>query len=202
MNIKSAPAKVTRAEDAWRIVGAAWGAPIAAVEVRIDDGPWQPATIDRTHESPNAWRIWSYDWPNPAAGEHRVTSRAIDNDGNVQPAMDNPWIAGRGLAWAFVRYSTDYVEAEASARSASLGIWLALTQTAWDYREDRWNGAVAEAPGDCPIKGNIARNGERIYHTPWSRWYGRTEINTAAGELWFCDEAEAQAAGWRAARSR
>ena len=30
----------------------------------------------------------------------------------------------------------------------------------------------------------------------------RTEIDTVAGERWFCDEAEAKAAGWRAARSR
>jgi len=48
MNLKSAPARVTRAEDTYRIVGAAWGAPIAKVEVQIDDGPWAEATIDRT----------------------------------------------------------------------------------------------------------------------------------------------------------
>ena len=58
---------------------------------------------------------------------------------------------------------------------------------------------MAEAPGGCPIKGNIARDGERIYHTPWSPWYGRTQISAAKGERWFCDEGAAQAAGWRAA---
>ena len=81
MNLKSAPARVTKSEDAYRILGAAWGAPIDRVEVQIDDGPWQPATIDRTEEAPYAWKIWHYDWANPTAGEHRVTSRAIDTAG-------------------------------------------------------------------------------------------------------------------------
>jgi len=50
--------------------------------------------------------------------------------------------------------------------------------------------------------GNINSKGERIYHTPWgSRSYDRTEINSAKGERWFCDEAEAVAAGWRAPRN-
>jgi DMSO/TMAO reductase YedYZ molybdopterin-dependent catalytic subunit len=38
--LKSAPAKVTRRRSRYAIMGAAWGAPIAAVEVRIDNGPW------------------------------------------------------------------------------------------------------------------------------------------------------------------
>ena len=42
MRLKSAPARVTKAGDAYRITGAAWGAPIAKVEVRIDDGEWPP----------------------------------------------------------------------------------------------------------------------------------------------------------------
>jgi DMSO/TMAO reductase YedYZ molybdopterin-dependent catalytic subunit len=99
MNLKSAPARVTRSENAYRITGAAWGAPIDRVEVQIDDGPWQPAVIDRTEEAPWAWRIWYIDWPNPAPGEHRVTSRAIDTASNVQPAMDDPWIAGKHTYW-------------------------------------------------------------------------------------------------------
>ncbi|MDN5568676.1 MAG: thermonuclease family protein, partial [Paracoccus sp. (in: a-proteobacteria)] len=53
-----------------------------------------------------------------------------------------------------------------------------------------------------PIKGNISGSGERIYHTPWSSDYGRTKIDEAKGERWFCDEAEAVAEGWRASRSR
>ncbi|EYD76286.1 putative sulfite oxidase [Rubellimicrobium mesophilum DSM 19309] len=90
---------MTKAEDAYRVVGAAWGAPIDKVEVQIDDGPWQEATIDRTDESPYAWRIWSWDWPNPSPGEHTVTSRATDTAGHVQPAMDDPWITGKHTYW-------------------------------------------------------------------------------------------------------
>ncbi len=63
--------------------------------------------------------------------------------------------------------------------------------------------AAAAAPVEgCPIKGNINAKSERIYHTPWSPWYDRTKINKAAGERWFCDEAAAVAADWRAAQSR
>jgi hypothetical protein len=49
----------------------------------------------------------------------------------------------------------------------------------------------------CKIKGNISRNGERIYHVPGMRDYERTRINERAGERWFCTEDEARAAGWR-----
>lgn len=55
-------------------------------------------------------------------------------------------------------------------------------------------------PGNCVIKGNINSRGERIYHTPSSRWYSRTHIDTSRGERWFCSEEEARAAGWRAPR--
>jgi endonuclease YncB( thermonuclease family) len=52
---------------------------------------------------------------------------------------------------------------------------------------------------NCRIKGNISESG-RIYHVPGSEWYERTQINPAKGERWFCSEAEAKAAGWRAPR--
>lgn len=64
--------------------------------------------------------------------------------------------------------------------------------------------SVASAPAsdgrDCRIKGNINRRGERIYHVPGSASYDDTQINTRAGERWFCSEDEARAAGWRRAR--
>ena len=44
--LKSAPAKVTRRRGRYSIMGAAWGAPIAEVEVQIDDGPWRTAELD------------------------------------------------------------------------------------------------------------------------------------------------------------
>jgi hypothetical protein len=38
-------------------------------------------------------------WDTPAAGEHAITSRAIDADGNVQPAPEDPPIAGKVTYW-------------------------------------------------------------------------------------------------------
>ena len=46
--LKSAPAKVTRRGGGYTVLGAAWGAPIAKVEVRIDDGPWRATKLART----------------------------------------------------------------------------------------------------------------------------------------------------------
>ncbi len=59
---------------------------------------------------------------------------------------------------------------------------------------------AAPAPGTCAIKGNVSSRGVRIYHLPGSRNYEATRIDTARGERWFCSVAEAEAAGWRAAR--
>ena len=85
-------------------MGAAWGAPIAAVEVRIDDGPWRPAKLvgPVAHSRSArgfAWGFWTFDWGTPAPGEHTVTSRAIDVDGNVQPAPDDPFLASKRTFW-------------------------------------------------------------------------------------------------------
>lgn len=98
-NLKSAPARVTRAGSDYRVVGAAWGGQIDEVEVKVDDGEWQPATIDRTDTADYAWTLWWYDWPDVAAGQHTVTSRATDARGNVQPAMDDPMIANKHTYW-------------------------------------------------------------------------------------------------------
>ncbi len=97
--LKSAPAKVIRRGNQYRIMGAAWGAPIGRVEVQIDGGPWRPATIEKGTESEFAWKLWSVEWGQPAAGEHTVTSRAVDIHGTMQPAMDDPVIATKQTFW-------------------------------------------------------------------------------------------------------
>ncbi len=96
--LKSAPARVMRKGDAFRIVGAAWGAPIKAVQVRIDDGPWQAANIDPSKNAEFAWKFWDLDWK-AAAGEHAITSRAIDITGKIQPAPDDPRLTGKRTYW-------------------------------------------------------------------------------------------------------
>jgi DMSO/TMAO reductase YedYZ molybdopterin-dependent catalytic subunit len=97
--LKSAPARVVRNGDGYRIEGAAWGAPIAQVEVQIDDGEWQEAEIDSSYSGRFAWKFWSLAWEDAEPGEHTITSRAIDREGNVQPAMDDPWIANKITYW-------------------------------------------------------------------------------------------------------
>jgi len=102
-----------------------------------------------------------------------------------------------GWALAFRRYSEAYVPEEDAARSDGVGVWAGEFVAPWEFRANGWANAAQEAPDGCAIKGNISKRG-RIYHTPWSRSYSRTRINTAKGERWFCNEAEALAAGWRA----
>jgi DMSO/TMAO reductase YedYZ molybdopterin-dependent catalytic subunit len=97
--LKSIPAKVTVGNGRHRIYGAAWGAPVARVEVRVDDGAWMPAEIGQGKEHPFAWKFWHRDWPARSSGEHRITSRAIDSDGNIQPSGEDPFIAGKHTYW-------------------------------------------------------------------------------------------------------
>ncbi|QGY44830.1 hypothetical protein GM418_14485 [Maribellus comscasis] len=54
----------------------------------------------------------------------------------------------------------------------------------------------------CNIKGNISKDGKKIYHTPDSPWYAKTVISTSFGERWFCTEQEAENAGFRKWQSR
>lgn len=101
-----------------------------------------------------------------------------------------------GAAWAFLKYTDTYADAQEKAKTLGLGVWSGNYQTPWDFRQVEWANAAKSAPSGCPIKGNITANGH-IYHAPWSPWYDRTRISTRKGERWFCSEAEAIAAGWR-----
>jgi DMSO/TMAO reductase YedYZ molybdopterin-dependent catalytic subunit len=97
-NINSIPAKVVRTDGGYRIHGAAWGKPIARVEVRIDEGPWQAATLGEGRDDPRTWAFWSLDW-DAEAGVHTVTSRAIGVDGEVQPSPEDPWLVQKITYW-------------------------------------------------------------------------------------------------------
>ncbi len=101
--LKSAPAKVVRRGDRYSVFGAAWGAPISRVEVRIDDGPWRRARLHRrlgrAGASGFAWRFWTYDWGQPTPGQHTVTSRAYDENGRLQPSPQDPVVANRRTFW-------------------------------------------------------------------------------------------------------
>jgi hypothetical protein len=57
------------------------------------------ATLDPSEQAEFAWTPWSIAWANAAPGLHMVTSRAVDNRGVVQPAMDDPRIAKKRTYW-------------------------------------------------------------------------------------------------------
>jgi len=120
------------------------------------------------------------------AGDHDLSAAMID----------------KGLAWAFLKFSDAYSTEELVSKDKAHGVFGGDYTPPWEFRSLKWKRAQAEeqnAPNGCPIKGNISlSSGARIYHMPWSPWYSRTYINTANGERWFCNEAEARAAGWRA----
>lgn len=104
--VKSVTARVVRRPDGrLRISGAAWsdGTPLKSVEVRIGDGPWQPAVLERKplrgREAKYTWSFWQFDCPSPGAGDHTIVSRATDADGRVQPAADDPTMKQKATYW-------------------------------------------------------------------------------------------------------
>lgn len=61
--------------------GTAWAQHrgITGVELQVDDGDWQPATLSE-EISVDTWRQWSWTWP-ATPGEHVLRVRASDPDG-------------------------------------------------------------------------------------------------------------------------
>lgn len=111
----------------------------------------------------------------------------------------NEQLVAEGLALAYKKYSSDYSSAESRARKDRIGLWQGDFIEPWDWRRgERLIGQNYLQNNDCFIKGNISSSG-KIYHTPSSKWYEKTKIDKKKGERWFCTEAEALAAGWRAA---
>jgi DMSO/TMAO reductase YedYZ molybdopterin-dependent catalytic subunit len=68
------------------VAGVAWaqGRGISAVEVQVDDGPWQRATLG-PDAGTDYWRQWYVIW-DATPGQHRLTARATDGNGEVQTA--------------------------------------------------------------------------------------------------------------------
>lgn len=85
MNLKSAIVRVTRAGDVHTLRGFVLndGTPLRSVEVSIDNGPWQQATID-PQASQFSWKLFSFEWRDAQPGEHTVVSRVTDSNGLVQ----------------------------------------------------------------------------------------------------------------------
>ncbi|GAA4956935.1 hypothetical protein GCM10023224_48500 [Streptomonospora halophila] len=68
------------------VAGVAWAQNVGVdrVEVRVDDGPWQPARL-AAEDTADTWRQWVLDW-DAEPGEHRISVRASDRSGHTQTA--------------------------------------------------------------------------------------------------------------------
>jgi len=88
MRLKSIVARVTKDGSAHKVMGFVLndGTPIKSVEVQIDNGTWQAASI-LPPAGKYAWKVFSYTWTGATPGEHTIVSRATDRDGYVQPAQ-------------------------------------------------------------------------------------------------------------------
>jgi DMSO/TMAO reductase YedYZ molybdopterin-dependent catalytic subunit len=82
--------------------GVAWAQlrGIKAVEVRIDDSPWQPAALGAAYSN-DTWRLWTYDWQ-ATVGPHTLTVRATDNTGAVQTEQSAPPAPDGATGWPTV----------------------------------------------------------------------------------------------------
>jgi DMSO/TMAO reductase YedYZ molybdopterin-dependent catalytic subunit len=95
MRLKSFVARVTRVTaDGSRhnVFGVVLhdGTRIRSVEVRIDDSPWQPATLDPgTVRERYGWKFFNYTWIGATPGPHTVTSRVTDVNGDMQPTAQD-----------------------------------------------------------------------------------------------------------------
>jgi len=87
MQLKSYIARVTHAGSGYKVMGVVLndGTPLKAVEVSIDGGPWQAATMDPSTKEKYGWKFFTYTIASLPAGEHTLVSRAIDVTGAIQP---------------------------------------------------------------------------------------------------------------------
>ncbi len=151
----------------------------------------------------------------------RLLRHVVLSDGRV--AAESVIAAGYASEYTYdepYRYRDRFLTAQAAAKRKGLGIWgpecgsataVAGAATEGTASASKRTTTVARqttkpgpppAPADavCLIKGNIAKDGERIYHVPGQRYYEATIITESKGERWFCTEADAVAAGWRMAK--
>ena len=90
MRLKSFIARVTTNGSRHQVFGVILhdGTPLRSVDVKVDDGPWEPATLDPTTRETYSWKFFTYDWHGATAGEHTLVSRATDVNGQVQPTAE------------------------------------------------------------------------------------------------------------------
>jgi DMSO/TMAO reductase YedYZ molybdopterin-dependent catalytic subunit len=86
LNLKSVVARVRATGGAHQVLGFVLndGTPIRSVEVKVDEGPWQRATLDPSNTE-YSWKLFTWKWEGATPGEHTIVSRVTDATGLVQP---------------------------------------------------------------------------------------------------------------------
>lgn len=89
------------------VAGVAWQPHrgVKGVQVRVDDGEWQDATLADS-VSADTWRQWVWRWT-PTAGSHRLQVRATGTDGQVQTSVERPPAPNGATGWHTVQVSAD-----------------------------------------------------------------------------------------------
>ncbi|PZF56811.1 oxidoreductase [Curtobacterium sp. MCSS17_008] len=87
------------------VAGVAWQphTGVKGVQVRVDDGAWEDATLAES-VSADTWRQWVYRWT-PEAGDHRIQVRAVSADGQVQTSVERPPTPNGATGWHTVQVS-------------------------------------------------------------------------------------------------
>ena len=90
LQLKSFIARVSRDGSRHNVFGVILhdGTPIRSVEVSVDHGPWQPATLDPSMKEKYSWKWFNYTWNGATPGEHTLVSRVTDVTGKVQPTLE------------------------------------------------------------------------------------------------------------------
>jgi hypothetical protein len=70
---------------------------VSAVEVQVDDGPWQRAELAPAISS-DTWVQWRLPW-RATAGPHVLRCRAIGTDGTVQTSQEAPPAPDGATGW-------------------------------------------------------------------------------------------------------
>jgi DMSO/TMAO reductase YedYZ molybdopterin-dependent catalytic subunit len=91
MNPKSFIARVSKDGSRMKVMGVILndGTPIKSVEVKVDEGPWQAATIDPATNAKYGWKLFTYSWTGATPGEHTLVSRVTESTGRVQPTAED-----------------------------------------------------------------------------------------------------------------
>ena len=90
LNLKSVVARVRRTSaGVHQVLGFVLndGTALRSVEVKVDEGPWQRATLDPANTQ-YSWKLFTYRWEGATPGEHTIVSRATDVNGVVQPTAE------------------------------------------------------------------------------------------------------------------